>query len=216
MPILNNDCPGMQVHPALRLLWISFGLLLLIAANANLAYLMTAPDMTGSPVAPVVENFTSHEAVSESDDGLANICTLTDVVCDGEFLGEIPVAVNPQRGKVLLDSPRPVSTVIKKNATPSMQEMVDYAWSISKNVDFILTIEAESRFNPRAVGRNSNGTRDHGIAQINDYWHRDIVKDPRFADWKWQLEKGWELYKSGTKFYGFDVRHKVRNRFVMK
>lgn len=41
--------------------------------------------------------------VLEDEDGAAVFCSLTDVVCDGE----IPVAVNPQRGKVLLDSPRP-------------------------------------------------------------------------------------------------------------
>lgn len=203
--LVSSSDPGMQVPVPLRFLWLFSGIILLALANANLAYLVTKTD---SPVIPVVENFTSHEAVSEDNDGLVALCTLSDVVCDGE---ETPVATIPSR----LEG-QAVSAVVKKNAAPPMQEMVDYAWSISKNVDFILTIEAESRFNPRAVGRNSNGTRDHGIAQINDYWHRDIVKDPRFADWKWQLEKGWELYKGGTKFYGFDVRHKVRNRFVMK
>lgn len=34
-------------------------------------------------------------------------------------------------------------------------------WSIAKN---------ESGFNPRAVGRNANGTYDYGVMQINSSW----------------------------------------------
>lgn len=33
------------------------------------------------------------------------------------------------------------------------------------------TVELESNFDPNAKNRNPNGTYDHGIAQLNDYWY---------------------------------------------
>ncbi len=41
-------------------------------------------------------------------------------------------------------------------------------WSIAKQ---------ESNFNPHAVGRNSNGTYDYGLMQINSSWEKRLGKD---------------------------------------
>ena len=38
--------------------------------------------------------------------------------------------------------------------------------------DFVGIAWCESRFNPRAVGSNKNGTHDHGLWQINDGYGR--------------------------------------------
>lgn len=45
---------------------------------------------------------------------------------------------------------------------------------------------------------------DNGLCGINDYWHPEIVRDPRFSDENWQMQKCYELYKNGTRFYGAD------------
>jgi hypothetical protein len=163
------------------------------------------------PIAPEVVSTSVKADGNHDTDGL-ELCELRDVQCEGEKIAqELPtIPVSP------VASTRPSASPVKKGASKAMQEMVDYAWSISQSIDFVLTIEAESGFNPKARNVNRNGTVDSGLAQINHFYHPSIVKDPRFKDWKWQLEKGWELYKGGTRFYGKDVRHKVRNRFVMQ
>ena len=56
---------------------------------------------------------------------------------------------------------------------------------------------------------------DHGMAGFSDCYHPEVVYDPRFPDWKFQIEKAWELYSSGTKFYGHDVRNRYRGLFVV-
>ena len=173
--MLDRDSLIMRLPFTLRVVVATIAFLLVVATNANLAYMMT--QSAPSPVATVVEQRTSSEAVSDSDDQVAVFCSMTDVVCENE-------------SDILTIAPRPM--------------------------DFVLTIEAESGFNPKARNVNRNGTIDSGLSQINHYWHPKIVKDPRFKDWKFQLEKGWELYKGGTVFYGSNVRHKVKNRFVMK
>lgn len=202
--LVGSDIPGLQVPVPIRFLWLFSGIILLALANANLAYMMTVSNSTPTEAVGTTTQVDSSQDEGESDKEVVTICTLKDVHCDSE--PEITIKA------ARLEGGQPM----KIGASPSMQAMVDYAWSISKSMDFVLTIEAESGFNPQARNVNRNGTVDSGIAQINHYYHPQIVKDPRFSDWKWQLEQGWKLYKGGTRFYGFDVRHKVKNRFVMK
>lgn len=96
-----------------------------------------------------------------------------------------------------------------------MQEMVAYAWQLSHDMDFIYTIEGESGFNPAAINHNRDGSVDRGIAQINAYFHPEIVHDKRFADWRWQLEQGWKMYRGGVRFYAYDTRWKHVPDFIL-
>jgi hypothetical protein len=93
---------------------------------------------------------------------------------------------------------------------------INYAYRISDNKDFIFLLKAENgnidpyrRHNP---SKNVVGV-DWGFCGINDYWHAEIVNDPRFFDWQWQIEKCLELYKRGEKFYGLSQIHKVKHNF---
>lgn len=102
----------------------------------------------------------------------------------------------------------------KIGASQDMQDRVDYALKISNyDKDFVLILERESGFDPLAVNINDNKTKDSGIGQINHYFHPHIVNDPRYKDWKFQIDSAYELYINGTIFYGYKVRHTVENRF---
>lgn len=203
--LVESDAPFWRLPPLGRALVLMFTIITFAALNANLAYLMTASTPTSAGQATVLAE-SPQPSVDEGE--VVALCDLAVVVCSHEQPNSRIIV--PLRQGRLEGAP------IKKGASDSMQEMVDYAWQISKSWDFVLTIEAESGFNPKARNVNRNGTVDSGLAQINHYYHPQIVKDPRFADWKWQLEQGWRMYKGGTKFYGYDVRHKVKNRFVMR
>ncbi len=46
--------------------------------------------------------------------------------------------------------------------------------AIKYGIDYrvlMATIEAESCWDPKAIGLNTNGSKDYGIVQINDFWH---------------------------------------------
>lgn len=69
---------------------------------------------------------------------------------------------------------------------------VHNAWDISEgDMDFVLTVEAESQFDPNAVGDHGNG---HGFCQWNRPWHNETLDDPNFRDPAWQMQKCFEYY----------------------
>ncbi len=77
---------------------------------------------------------------------------------------------------------------------------------------FLATLEAESGFNPYAEGKNSNGTIDAGVAQLNSYWYlkpnnmtiQDAKDDPErcitimLTAWKNGRKTDWVTYKNGN------------------
>jgi len=95
---------------------------------------------------------------------------------------------------------------------------VHNAWDISEgDMDFVLTVEAESQFDPTAVGDHGNG---HGFCQWNRPWHDETLDDPNFKDPAWQMQKCFEYYtevhNNGTihsRLYWYPVRHLVKDRF---
>lgn len=103
--------------------------------------------------------------------------------------------------------------IIKKGADEIMQEKIDYAFKISNyDTTFVYMIEVE---NPDWNEKFISYTNDYGITQIHKPSHPKIVSDPRMSDWKFQIDKGYELYKSGTRFYGLDHIRKVLNKFKL-
>lgn len=62
---------------------------------------------------------------------------------------------------------------------------------------------------------SSNWREDsRGFCQLHRAWHSNVVDDPRFWESpRRQLEQCYAKYKWGTRFYGFDVRHRVKDRF---
>lgn len=103
--------------------------------------------------------------------------------------------------------------MVKIGANEKMQEKIDYAFRISNyDTTFIYMLEVG---NPKWDEYFISKTGDYGISQINKASHSKIVADPRMSDWKFQIDKGYELYKSGTRFYGLDNIRKVLNRFKL-
>lgn len=38
-------------------------------------------------------------------------------------------------------------------------------------------VDCESTWNPQAININKTGSKDHGLWQFNDYWHKDMPRD---------------------------------------
>ncbi len=101
------------------------------------------------------------------------------------------------------------------------QELIDYAWTISQDFDFILTVFAESGFRPYAIGDQG---RAFGVCQRRpDLWRWRLTNDPRFADWHFQIDSCWNSYtiwrangKLKNRLYWYNVGLKHKDRFVMQ
>ena len=93
---------------------------------------------------------------------------------------------------------------VKIGASNEQNEMIAYAWKISKSKDFIYMIESESGWVVDAVNRNSNGSKDYGLCQFNSQFHKDTIMDKRFNDYKWELDQCQEHFVGGTKFAGWN------------
>ena len=119
----------------------------------------------------------------------------------------------------------PEGRMIKKNASPQQQEKVDYAWKISKDPDFIYTLEMENGLWTKNRLSNQvgiNGYRDQGLCQLNRQYHLDFIMSPEFQDHEKQLDYCWEVYKNAkeggrinTTFYGYNNRHKAKDHFIL-
>ncbi len=99
-------------------------------------------------------------------------------------------------------------------------EKIRYAWEISKDKTFIYLLKAENglishdRRHSIAYWRKGKKYYDFGFCGVSNYYHPKIVNDKRFfTDWKWQLNKCYELYKGGTTFYGRNNIWKVKKYF---
>jgi hypothetical protein len=104
-----------------------------------------------------------------------------------------------------------IHRVTLPNHSSFQNEVMRYAYDISNDKDFLYTLKAEcGTIDPYCLGDNGHA---HGFCQIHDQYHPQIVSDPRFRDWKWQINTCWKLYKGGVRFYGYDVRHKVIKHF---
>lgn len=101
------------------------------------------------------------------------------------------------------------------------QKYVNYAYNISNwSLDFIATLDQENWL--RDMKRQSlvydKFWREDSrwFCQVNRYYHPEIVNDERFfTDWEWQLDKCRELYKWGTKMFGYNKRANSYSRFII-
>jgi len=105
----------------------------------------------------------------------------------------------------------------RHRGSEEQQKIIDYAWKISHDREFIYLLKAEN--GEISVDRkspvNSNGYRDYGLCQINKGYHPGIVNDERFSDYKWQLDQCYRLYKGGTTFYGL-IKYRRNTAFRKK
>ena len=89
-------------------------------------------------------------------------------------------------------------------------------------MDFILTLNRENGAwdTLKVSPKNRNGTRDHGLCQLNSAYHSAFINSPEFKDFKKQIDYCWGLYAGykakgiiGKRFYGYNVRLNDRDKF---
>lgn len=110
----------------------------------------------------------------------------------------------------------PPRLCIKIGAPESQQKYVRFAAAVSKNSKYFLALlegenEQWSPYRQSDVRSKITGKREpsFGFCQIDADYHPEILRDPRFLNPYWQIQKCHELYLSGTKMYA--DRHIVRN-----
>lgn len=110
---------------------------------------------------------------------------------------------------------------IKIWANDEQQALVKYAWKVSWNIDFILTIERESWFRRDAVW---DWWTSYWLCQWHQpwkVWRWKYSTDQALANWYNMIDKCWESRqikwdKIWSWLYGYNTRHQVKNRFVIK
>jgi len=113
----------------------------------------------------------------------------------------------------------------KHKGSQKQQEYIDYAWEISHDMNFLYMLKTENgQISPdrRSMIKGKNGQYDYGFCQVNKGHNSGIVNDKRFfADWKWQMDQCWELFRGGTTFYGWKrfqndakFRASIKNSFT--
>lgn len=149
------------------------------------------------------------------------MCFLTDAKSSETRTLHSVAEIEPQGVELNL----PPAPKLATGHSQEQQEVIDYAWEISKGDKrflYLLTTEngEYTYLRKHAKVKGSVGT-DYGLCGVNGYYYSDLINDPRFfTDWKWQLEQCYDLYTSGTTFYGirrFDndsvYRQKIINKF---
>ncbi len=90
------------------------------------------------------------------------------------------------------------------NPTPTPTELEEVVAYITKKfepegkhvvVQAINCFYSESGLRPNAVGQNSDApkSKDHGVAQLNDYWHK--LTEAEKTDIKANIDKAYKIYK---------------------
>lgn len=104
-------------------------------------------------------------------------------------------------------------------------ESVNYAWNKWKDMDFILTIDQESRWNPEAIGDVDHpkvGDYAYGYCQYNSAWHKDkIAYYKSLPSWKEKIDWCHERYIEamdrkwwiGGTFHGYNARLKNKSKY---
>ena len=97
------------------------------------------------------------------------------------------------------------------------QEMVQKAYDLGW-LDFVLMIECESWFNPKAKW---DSWKSVGLCQMNTRWHK--LPQEYYDSWEYQIDYCYQKWKWWTKFYwpnrkinGQRCRDYVKNRFIIK
>ncbi len=102
-----------------------------------------------------------------------------------------------------------------EGGTEAQNAVIYEAWHLSHSLEFIYMLRGENGLfthdriaNPRG---NKVGT-DMGYCGTNTYWHPEIVTDPRFlGDPHWQLERCYQMWKGGVKFFGRSTKGIITN-----
>ena len=102
------------------------------------------------------------------------------------------------------------SVPTKLHGTPEQNEKLAYAWKISGyDIQFIYVLNGENALFDH-TRRHDNSANTHGTDWgfgVNDYWHPEVVNDPKFfSDWRWQIDRVYQMWSGGTVFYGYSTK----------
>jgi len=110
--------------------------------------------------------------------------------------------------------PRKIGGIKKQN------EIIAYEWEISgHDKEFIyLLLGEDGTVNPNRVHPKAEGSTgiDYGVCGTNGYYHPEIIADPRFKDWKWQVDRCYQMYSGGVTFHGDKEKGKAQVEWVTK
>lgn len=104
------------------------------------------------------------------------------------------------------------------------QDWLNYAYDIW-GLDFVLTILAENGtmwIDRKSLAVWANWYSDYWLCQVNVWWHPDVLSDgsngKRFHDWFYdpykQLDYCYKKFAGGTRFYWYDVRHRMKDKLI--
>lgn len=117
---------------------------------------------------------------------------------------------NQAYAEVELISPVAPEPTKAPNPTPTPTELEEVVAYITKKfepegkhvvVQAINCFYSESGLRPNAVGQNNDAPRskDHGVAQLNDYWHK--LTEAEKTDIKANIDRAYKIYKGrGSNF----------------
>lgn len=112
-----------------------------------------------------------------------------------------PIAVPAEPKQVVVQVATPAATL---TPVPSPTELVEVVAEIAKTfepegkqvvVKAINCFYSESGLRPNAVGQNkdSHHSKDHGVAQLNDYWHKLTPEEK--TEIQANIQKAYKIYK---------------------
>lgn len=137
---------------------------------------------------------------------------LMDVLAFG-YIYSLPTALlNPSVGAtsvisvVASSSAQLVQKTVELEAPTELEEVISYITHVfepegkSVVVRAINCFYSESGLRPNAVGQNKDvhKSKDHGVAQLNDYWHK--LTEAEKTDYKANIDKAYKIYKGRGNF----------------
>ena len=110
-----------------------------------------------------------------------------------------------------------IRTVELPNHSAFQNEIMEYAYKISNNKDFLYTLKMENGTidpNRKSDIIGKNGHWDYGLCQLNYQWHSEFINSDTFDDWSKQIDYCYNVFKQRpTAFYGYYRRHLARKHF---
>ena len=107
---------------------------------------------------------------------------------------------------------------LKIGGSQRQQDIINYAWHISQDPNWIATLEAENgTWEENRIGV----TGDKGICQMNPRSWNWFIKSPQFQDYHYQIlmcaaeySKASKENRLSTTFYGWNRRESAKRNFV--
>ena len=137
------------------------------------------------------------------------------VVC--LLLAGYVIYTNTSTEVIPVDDPIIKETLVCERVCNWNQELVNYAWELTHDMEFILTITQESKWDRKAIGA---GWED-GLCQWTDVWS-EFKSSREFANPHRQIDKCWEQFQrrraDGVVWFqlkGYKVKEKWASYFQL-